>query len=145
MPFKTPGNGLERRAHKRMCKNGHRFAINTYNFTMYAQREEVILCVDYTRWHIRLFSPDRLLQITTHASSLQLVVVQWKAESPDRPTATGLLWNSGANGPRPTRAKGCINYRAQTIYEFVKEKWPKLKISRNFVVFHVVAVYGAET
>lgn len=35
----------------------HRFATSTYNFTMYAQREEVILCLDYIRWHIRLFSP----------------------------------------------------------------------------------------
>lgn len=54
----------------------HRVVTSTYNFTMYAQREEVILCLDYIRWHIRLFSPDRLLQVSTHASSLQLVVAQ---------------------------------------------------------------------
>lgn len=57
MPFKTPGNGPQTLRSRNVRAMIHRFATSTYNFTMYAQREEVILCLDYIRWHIRLFFP----------------------------------------------------------------------------------------
>lgn len=86
-PFKRRGKSPE----TINSQNIDVLSTGTYNFTMYAQRQEVILCLDYIRWHTSLFPPDRLLQVSTHASSLQLVVAQSRAVGDDAQSADVLF------------------------------------------------------